>query len=50
MAIRQRAREGMLRHHFDRGIQYYFNQYQDIHKKPYLSLNYKTPDEVHRAL
>lgn len=106
MALQQRTRKGLLRHHSDRGIQYCSNQYQNIHekhgvlcsmteggncyqnalaervngilkneylfikpynlemakkmvqqavevynkKRPHLSLNYKTTDEVHRAL
>lgn len=106
MALSQRMRTGILRHHSDRGIQYCSDQYQKIHEKhkvlcsmteggncyqnalaeringilkneflftkphnlemakkmvgqainiynkhrPHLSLNYKTPDEIHRAL
>ena len=106
MALSQRTRTGILRHHSDRGVQYCSDQYQKIHEKhgilcsmteggncyqnalaeringilkneflfikphnlemakkmvcqaievynkqrPHLSLNYKTPDEVHRAL
>ncbi|MTC57907.1 DDE-type integrase/transposase/recombinase [Providencia rustigianii] len=53
-ALKKRSSTTSLIHHSDRGLQYCSVEYQEIHKKynerrPHLSLNYKTPNEVHRA-